>query len=877
MPGERLILNPVSESTSNAPLELVGPNGTTSWGTLLLDHAYPAPARSPVVASSSDTEGDFLAHTSYQNREISMTLRVAEPTEGAGTNLATNPRAAVDTTGWTNSGLAGMTRVVLDQTGTPTGLQGAETALRAQGNSDADVGYLSAAVTSGLTYRFSAYVYLDTNTATGVKLTARNASGTLKASSSTLSTLDTWTRLDVSVAADSTATWRFGIEQIGAGAADAYATMVLIEQSSSLGEYFDGDTPGCSWSSTRHQSSSTRPATGGARFYSILDDLQSTVDRIVREGGTLKRVAPGAKPIVFDLIDASVEIPQGNAFLHGKRTTATLTFTAKPFYRRGEWLQLSDHPETSAAHLTWTETGIDGEVPALAKLVVDEDQGVDQRWLAWGIESRNYSSASTASTFYEAEALTLKTSAAIATRTSASGGASNNVVRHSDLVDDWQQVLSTQATGGGSHLSHVGTFRVFARVFDATTNGGTISLRLEWGQGDFRKTTQNASASPVSRGDFSLVDLGVVKLDATTQGTQRWEGRILAKSTTIGDDIDVDYLWIVPVEDGGGEIIATPEASSSIATLNAYDTFTQAAGALAGKTPAIPSSGGNWAGAGDADDFQVSGASAYNVTRTAVSDAANTGRWAVAGTAVTSSGAAIDLKFSATPTGSFNDRLGVILRYTDTNNWCGAFLESYFGTYMLLRVYKRVAGTITRLNAAYDLVLTSTNTVYNLSLTADASGNYVASVKLGSATLKTASGTDSVLATAGTLASGKGGIYDEWQEATACTRTYDNFSVESYGTSDAKQDAAMFASQSCELRSDAVVREDSTGTVWNDVSRYEGDYLKLPASGRDNRTIRFTLKASRYSPDSGADSGIDDISARLSYQPRGITVSDASA
>jgi hypothetical protein len=876
MPGERLILNPVSESTSNAPLELVGPNGTTSWGTLLLDHAYPAPARSPVVASSSDTEGDFLAHTSYQNREISMTLRVAEPTEGAGTNLATNPRAAVDTTGWTNSGLAGMTRVVLDQTGTPIGLQGAETALRAEGNSDTDVAYLSAAVTSGQTYHFSAYVYLDTNTATGVKLTARNASGTLKASSSTLSTLDTWTRLDVSVAADSTATWRFGIEQVGAGASDAYATMVLIEQSSSLGEYFDGDTPGCSWSSTRHQSSSTRPATGGARFYSILDDLQSTVDRIVREGGTLKRVAPGAKPMVFDLIDASVEIPQGNVFLHGKRTTATLTFTAKPFYRRGEWLQLSDHPETSAAHLTWTETGIDGEVPALAKLVVDEDQGVDQRWLAWGIESRNYSSASTAGTFYEAEALTLKSSAAIATRTSASGGASNNVVRHSDLVDDWQQVLSTQATGAGAHLSHVGTFRVFARVFDATANTGTISLRLEWGQGDFRKSTQNESASPAARGDFSLVDLGVVKLDTTTQGTQRWEGRILAKSTTIGDDIDVDYLWIVPVEDGGGEIIATPEASSSIATLNAYDTFTQAAGALAGKTPAIPSSGGNWAGAGDADDFQVSGASAYNVTRTAVSDSANTGRWAVAGTAITASAAQVSLTISSYPTAS-TSKFGTILRYVDSNNWLSATVD-YIGfgiAYFIVR--KRVAGTITTLSTSTTFIL-GLGSTYAVNLSADTTGNWTANLKLGSATVKTLSGTDSVLATAGALASGKGGMYDEYTSASpAVTRTYDNFSVESYGTTDAKQDAAMFASQSCELRSDAVVREDSTGSVWNDVSRYEGDYLKLPASGRENRTIRFTLKASRYAPDSGADSGIDDISARLSYQPRGITVSDASA
>jgi hypothetical protein len=194
-----------------------------------------------------------------------------------------------------------------------------------------------------------------------------------------------------------------------------------------------------------------------------------------------------------------------------------------------------------------------------------------------------------------------------------------------------------------------------------------------------------------------------------------------------------------------------------------------------------------------------------------------------------------------------------------------------------LVVRKRVAGTVTTI-ATSSNQLVSPSTTYTIAVSADASGNFVASLKLGSTTLKSLSGTDSVLATAATLASGKGGMYDEYTAASpAVTRTYDNFELESYSTSDAKNDAAIFASQSCEIRNDGVVREDSGGTVWNDVSRYEGDFLQVPATGRDARTVRFTLKAARYGPSIGADSGIDDISARLSYQPRGLTIPGSSS
>lgn len=101
----------------------------------------------------------------------------------------------------------------------------------------------------------------------------------------------------------------------------------------------------------------------------------------------------------------------------------------------------------------------------------------------------------------------------------------------------------------------------------------------------------------------------------------------------------------------------------------------------------------------------------------------------------------------------------------------------------------------------------------------------------------------------------------------ANTRTYDNFFA--FVPTD---DAAIFASQSLEIRHDRVIREDSGGTIWTPPSRYEGDYLTIPAAGREDRTARIIVKASRNDPDIGADSAIDDISGRLTVTPRYLHV-----
>lgn len=143
--------------------------------------------------------------------------------------LCTNPSAETDTTGWTNAGALTFERVTSLPTldGLPAGVT---TGFHVVGNSDGDRAFDEIAVTSGLTYRFAVYAYLDSSTATGVRLEIADAGGGSEGNSATLSALDTWTRLNMTVLADATETWQFRVRQIGAGATDFYFTAVSIRQ-----------------------------------------------------------------------------------------------------------------------------------------------------------------------------------------------------------------------------------------------------------------------------------------------------------------------------------------------------------------------------------------------------------------------------------------------------------------------------------------------------------------------------------------------------------------------------------------------------------------------------------------------------------------------
>lgn len=542
------------------------------------------------------------------------------------------------------------------------------------------------------------------------------------------------------------------------------------------------------------------------------------------------------------------------------------------------------YERTSPVLVTAPMYGIGGDVAANTRLVINEENAADQWMVLVGLQSRYIDTTTQGGLFFEAEALTAQGGSATAAGPTGASGSGSNVMRSAALATSYVSILSTQLTGGGAHLSHIGDFRVFARVQAPTANTGALSVALQWGQGDFRKFTTNTPITfPADEWDaqWLLLDLGLVHIDKATSGTQRWEGRILAKSSIAGDKIDVDHLFLLPVSEGASATSAVPQVQTP-GSFSAHDEFDQTAGNLGGKTLPV---GGTWATSGDANDIQVE-TSGKTAQRTDLSDTGaaggspGVGRIAIAGsTSLTNTVVQVDLKTSQV---NINDvEPGVIARRVDASNYLHAILVSYtsnpstggFGS--LLALYKVVAGTETGLRRYYFPLITA-STWYTLRMLVDASGRaFVWFGPQGSVpSTPVIIHQDSVLATGGTLASGTTGFFDRMVYASpATTRNYDNFLA--YAP---VADAAVFASQSLEIRSDRARREDSGGTLWVEPSSVEGSYLRLPPAGREGRQTRTLVKGVR-GPElaSGvwADSAIDDISARHYPTPRYLVVPEA--
>lgn len=876
--GETLTIDPVAEDSTNAPFELSDPDS----GVYLMDLSTPTPQRDIQWVGTADTEGQSVGSTKYQNREINIKVRVREPQVGAAaTNLATNPSGELAA-----KAVAGTDYAITREAGTvsipaQSGYYRDKHAFDGSETVDTIATFPVTFPTGGVAYVVSLYVWVPSNWTGGAPVldaTSFTSSTGEVSTSASLSLRDQWQRIYTTLTPDAgDLSGNFLLERgasapSSAGTGIIYSDSFQIETGTSPSAYFDGDQPGCSWSGTAHSSTSTRPASGGPLRDAIISELEQKVGKVNREGGTLKRIVPGSHyEITFDLLDAEADPMFGNAYIRALRSEVEIKLIAKPF-ARGAAQQLSDHSETTLPYLVFTETGIKGDVPALGKLVIDEDQGADQQFLMYGVESRYYSSSADAALYYTAEGRTALSTSATAVGPTGAVGAGSNVMRNSNLFPSWSGVMSTQASGG-NHLAHVGSFRVWARIYRRSNNSGAVSVRLSWSEGDFRRFQTNPSVDfdVDEREDvWTLVDLGLVTLSKAAQGTQQWQGRVEAKSTVVNDRVDIDHLFVVPVEEGYGEVrgVMGYETPSS---LSARDEFDQSAGALAGKTAAV---GGNWAGAGDTDDFAVetTGATAQ---RTAVSDADTvTGRYGVSGLAALAGQAVqVDFKTSALGAGSLVDRLygGVLARYVDTSNWAGAFFapNSSFGTDTIngVSVRKRVAGTTTTV-ASVRFPAFSINAFFTIRFQVLATGLWSvwAFPQFGTPNLL-ASGTDTDMATGGTLASGKPGIYDVRVGAGAATRNFDNFAVFV-----PTLDAAVFASQSIEIRHDRVIREDSAGSIWAQPTKVEGNYLTIPPAGREGRTARIFVKGSRFDPDSGADPSTDDISARLTVTPRYLEV-----
>lgn len=334
MAGESIVLDPYSENPGNAPLWLhARGNASLSNGVMLSadgGHEYPSPEADSIWVSSPETEGELRASTRPQRRTITVNTQIVEPGEAAAVNRCTNPTFAVDTTGWANNSLPTFQRVVLTRSLGLGFLPGFDTALNANGDATGDSANFSFAVTSGTAYTFSAWVFsVSTPTA---RLEVHTAAPTLFASSTT-ATANSWNRLAVTFTANASATWTFRVAQSGAGGMTTYVTGVQIGPAD---PYFDGDTPGCYWLSTRNASISQRRAAGGARYAGIRSDIESKIAAMNDNGGTYRRTLPTGESITFDVLEARVAGWDETVMAERYRyIRCSLVFVCRP-YGRGD-------------------------------------------------------------------------------------------------------------------------------------------------------------------------------------------------------------------------------------------------------------------------------------------------------------------------------------------------------------------------------------------------------------------------------------------------------------------------------------------------------------------------------------------------------------
>lgn len=621
---------------------------------------------------------------------------------------------------------------------------------------------------------------------------------------------------------------------------------------------------------------------GATTFDTFRTNLQAKVGLFQREGGWLSRQT-SVGTLYMDVVNATLKY--GGSWFQANRgmdPDATLTLECIPdFY--GAEITLDDIVQTTQPEIATTlklaaaNAVIKGDYPGRCRIVVDEDQGQAQMGLIWGFRSRYYSSASTAALSYEAEALTLATSSNLNTITGASGAGTNNtVVSGSLLVGGWTSILTTKIATGALEMTHKGTYRVWARVYTSSSNP---QIRLKWDVGDLTLPEVNSAVTIPTAGNFFIANLGEIRLDAPPVGTHRWQGIIEGTSTSGTSLVAIDKLWFVPVDDGYGVLRASMDTESGTPVLTASDGFAQGGGtALTGKTMPV---GGVWAGAGDADDH-ITRADIQITQRGGTVDVGGLtgGRYAISGSS-NQTNTIVQVNFAANrPAAAATDFYGVFARYVDVNNWLMFYWQEVHNAggsagwvSSTLYVAKRVAGTVTTLQSTpvpwAGQQLDSLNAWFTLMLRVDTLGNYSAYIAktntaLGNPIL---SGQDSVLATGGTLQTGKPGFYHVFVGGLSF---FDNFQAQSFTLT--AVDSVLFPSQSAELRHDGMFREDSAGVSYGPITQVTGDLPRVPPSGLEARPVEMFLKASRSDLASTQDTGVDDISARVSYRPSWLIV-----
>lgn len=530
----------------------------------------------------------------------------------------------------------------------------------------------------------------------------------------------------------------------------------------------------------------------------------------------------------------------------------TVTFQAAPFLRGAE----VTGPTASGTNplVTVEVDSVPGDVPAEARLVVTDGTAQARRWLEWGLEQQYYDAAAPAPLFIDSGSLV----------TSGYAGAGSALTgAYGGSVVSAQLFTQPVAICGTGSLAHVGTFRVKARIHAASTSE---YWRLSWQEAD-GDSFSNDYAQPVAAADFNEVDLGVVTVEPVLAGTQIWSGQIEAYTATVGGETGaVDYLALIPANEGYGRIEASYSYQPGVVT--AHDEFTGTTAGSALNAHVAPT-GGTWTTSGATTDFtfkdDVPETGDENIGRSTNSDSDY--RYAILGSTTrtnTEVGAWIWTQQDIS-----TDQV-VIARWTDSSNYVR--LRSGWivvGTHHQPQLYLEmvVGGVATVLDQASPAQAASL--WRQLRLVVFSSGRVLGwLLDETGATLDQLAGLQSALATGGTLASGKVGLADRNATGVTLNRYYDNF----YAGTPSAETLVINSGQSLQVRSDSNLRASVDGTAYGDIAS-RGSRLFIPQAGDAGRSSRIAVRATREDPVTMASRNDgDSTELAVFYKPRYLAV-----
>ncbi|HST69067.1 MAG TPA: hypothetical protein VLI94_05355 [Solirubrobacterales bacterium] len=304
-------------------------------------------------------------------------------------------------------------------------------------------------------------------------------------------------------------------------------------------------------------------AEGEVSLPEVATTLQQKVGVLAREGGWLQRdfkVGGEFGSLACEVKRATLANFAG--WQRGESPDVTLALLCGPLWYATEEIESPVFKLENGRALEFTLPEVEGTGPGLIRCRVKNTGATDLRGMVLALESQDHPQDATASTtaklVYQAESLTPAGGATVATRVDES--VSHSVVR-ANLTAGWTTILHS-TIGGVGHMTHVGPRRLRVRVYDPSSSAGGVELNaqfrplgaLAWSDTFVIRPTQVV-------GKFSLLDLGECRPERAVLGTQRWEWRILARALSGSGSIDVDTVYIEPVEQHA--VVRAPDMSSA--------------------------------------------------------------------------------------------------------------------------------------------------------------------------------------------------------------------------------------------------------------------------------------------------------------------------